>query len=66
MIDQVEVDDAQIPVHERKNVLERLIMVAGAAPTGVPSFVRKLRTRADSDFMLTPQAYVSPPPGSWP
>lgn len=43
VIDQVEVDDAEIRIHGRKSVLERLVMGGGAAPAGVPSFVRKWR-----------------------
>ncbi|WP_292412075.1 hypothetical protein [Mesorhizobium sp.] len=30
--------------------LERLVMGGGAAPAGVPSFVRKWRTRQDSNL----------------
>jgi site-specific DNA recombinase len=43
MIDQVEVDDAEIRIIGRRTVLERLVMGGGAAPAGVPSFVRKWR-----------------------
>ena len=43
MIDQVEVDDTEIRIHGRQTVLERLAMGGGAAPAGVPSFVRKWR-----------------------
>lgn len=49
VIDQVEVDDAEIRIIGRKSVLERLVMGGGAAPAGVPSFVRKWRTRHDSN-----------------
>jgi len=49
VIDQVEVDDAEIRIIGRKTVLERLVMGGGAAPAGVPSFVRKWRTRHDSN-----------------
>ncbi|GEC36451.1 recombinase family protein [Sinorhizobium meliloti] len=49
VIDQVEVDDAEIRIHGRRDVLERLVMGGGAAPAGVPSFVRKWRTRRDSN-----------------
>lgn len=44
LVDQVEVDDAEIRIHGRRTVLERLVMGGGAAPAGVPSFVRKWRT----------------------
>jgi hypothetical protein len=40
MIDNVEVDDTEIRIHGRRAVLERLVMGGGAAPAGVPSFVR--------------------------
>lgn len=50
MIDQVEVDDAEIRIHGRRTVLERLVMGGGAAPAGVPSFVRKWRARKDSNL----------------
>ena len=49
MIDNVEVDDAEIRIHGRGTVLERLVMGGGAAPVGVPSLVRKWRTRSDSN-----------------
>ena len=39
VIDEVEVDDAEIRIHGRKSVLERLVMGGGASPAGVPSFV---------------------------
>jgi site-specific DNA recombinase len=48
-IDHAEVDDAEIRVHERQTVLERLVMGSGAAPAGVPSFVRKWRPGRDSN-----------------
>lgn len=47
VIDQVEVDDTEIRIHGRRRVLERLVMGGGAAPAGVPSFVRKWRARQD-------------------
>lgn len=49
LVDQVEVDDAEIRIHGRRTVLERLVMGGGAAPAGVPSFVRKWRARRDSN-----------------
>ena len=49
LIDQVEVDDTEIRIHGRRSVLERLVMGGGAAPAGVPSFVRKWRSRHDSN-----------------
>ncbi|WP_208249064.1 recombinase family protein [Rhizobium sp. T1470] len=48
VIDQVEVDDEEIRIHGRRDVLERLVM-NGVAAAGVPSFVRKWRTRRDSN-----------------
>ena len=50
VIDQVEVDDTEIRIHGRRDVLERLVMGNGASPAGVPSFVRKWRTRQDSNL----------------
>jgi site-specific DNA recombinase len=49
VIDQVEVDDAEIRIVGRRTVLERLVMGGGAAPAGVPSFVRKWRAGRDSN-----------------
>ncbi len=49
VIDQVEVDDTEIRIIGRRTTLERLVMGGGAAPAGVPSFVRKWRTRRDSN-----------------
>lgn len=54
VIDQVEVDDHEIRIHGRKDVLERLVMGDGAVPAGVPSFVRKWRTRHDSNVWPPP------------
>ncbi|CAH1665943.1 Recombinase family protein [Hyphomicrobiales bacterium] len=50
VIDNVEVDDTEIRIHGRRTVLERLVMGGGAAPAGVPSFVRKWRARKDSNL----------------
>jgi site-specific DNA recombinase len=50
VIDQVEVDDTEIRIFGRRTVLERLVMGGGAAPAGVPSFVRKWRARKDSNL----------------
>lgn len=50
MIDNVEVDDTEVRIYGRKTVLERLVMGGGAAPAGVPSFVRKWRARKDSNL----------------
>jgi site-specific DNA recombinase len=43
IIDQMEVDDAEIRIHGRQTILERLVMGGGAAPAEAPSFVRKWR-----------------------
>jgi site-specific DNA recombinase len=57
VIDQVEVDDGEIRIYGRKTVLERLVMGGGAAPTGVPSFVREWRAAVDeNDKYLSPLA----------
>jgi hypothetical protein len=45
MIDNVEVDDEEIRIHGRRDVLERLVMGGAAAPAGVPIFVREWRTQ---------------------
>lgn len=50
VIDKVEVDDTEIRIHGRRTVLERLVMGGGAAPSGVPSFVREWRARGDSNL----------------
>lgn len=50
MIDNIEVDDAEIRIHGRRTVLERLVMGSGQTAAGVPSFVRKWRTRQDSNL----------------
>ncbi len=50
VIDKVEVDDTEIRIHGRRSVLERLVMGGGAAPAGVPSFVREWRARKDSNL----------------
>ena len=57
VIDQVEVDDAEIRIIGRRTTLERLVMGGGAAPAGVPSFVRKWRARRDFE-LLTPRFVV--------
>jgi site-specific DNA recombinase len=49
VIDQVEVDDTEIRVVGRRQVLGRLMTGGGASPAGVPSFVRKWRARRDSN-----------------
>ena len=49
MMDNVAVDDTEIRIHGRKTVLERLVMGGGAAPAGVPGFLRDWRTRSDSN-----------------
>ena len=54
VIDNVEVDDTEIRIHGRRTVLERLVMGGGASPAGVPSFVRKWRTRQDSNLWPLP------------
>lgn len=54
IVDEVQVDDTEIRIVGRKTVLERLVMAGGAAPAGVPSFVRKWR--ATSVQNCEPQA----------
>ncbi|NKK82177.1 hypothetical protein [Rhizobium leguminosarum] len=48
VVDQVEVDDDEIRIRGRRDVLERLVM-SRAAAAGVPSFVWKWRTGRDEN-----------------
>lgn len=48
VIDEVEVDDSEVRIHGRRDVMERLV-TNGAAVAAVPSFVRKWRTGEDSN-----------------
>ncbi len=50
IIDRIEVDDAQIRIMGRKDVLEQAVMANGSPVPGVRSFVRKWRTRQDSNL----------------
>lgn len=50
IIDRVEVDDAQIRILGRKDVLEQAVLANGGPIPGVRSFVRKWRTRQDSNL----------------
>jgi site-specific DNA recombinase len=50
IVDRVEVDDGEIRIVGRKDVLERAVMANGAPMSGVRSFVRKWRTRQDSNL----------------
>ena len=49
IIDRVEVDDGQIRIVGRKDVLEQAVLANGAVTPGVRSFVRKWRARRDSN-----------------
>jgi hypothetical protein len=49
VIDQVEVDDAEIRIKGRRSVLEWLVMARGEPPSGGSSFVREWRARRDSN-----------------
>lgn len=49
VIDQVEVDDDEVRIYGRKSVLEQLVSSGQAGASSVPSFVRKWRTRLDSN-----------------
>ncbi|RVJ66437.1 hypothetical protein CN167_32900 [Sinorhizobium medicae] len=51
VIERVEVDDGEIRIHGRKSELERLVMTKNSViMAAVPSFVRKWRTRQDSNL----------------
>jgi site-specific DNA recombinase len=49
IIDRIEVDDRQIRIVGRKDVLEQAIAADGRPVPGVRSFVRKWRTGQDSE-----------------
>ncbi len=51
VIDEVQVDDAKIRIIGRKSVREKLVVAGGAAPSGVPSFVRKWRVRQGFELL---------------
>lgn len=50
IVDRVEVDDHQIRIFGRKDVLEQAVMAGGGPAGGVRSFVRKWRARKDSNL----------------
>jgi site-specific DNA recombinase len=50
IIDRVEVDENEIRIVGRKDVLERAVLAGGGPVPGVRSFVRKWRTRQDSNL----------------
>lgn len=50
IIDRVEVDDGKIRIVGRKDVLEQVVLANGGPVQGVRSFVRKWRTRQDSNL----------------
>ncbi|MGE3702886.1 MAG: recombinase family protein, partial [Hyphomicrobiaceae bacterium] len=50
LIDRVEVDDREIRIVGRKDVLEQAVLANDAPVPGVRSFVRKWRTRQDSNL----------------
>jgi site-specific DNA recombinase len=49
VIDKVEVDDTEIRILGRRDVIERLVMGGETAQTGVPGFVLDWRARRDSN-----------------
>jgi site-specific DNA recombinase len=49
LIDRVEVDDHQIRIRGRKDVLEQAVLASGGPIPGVRSFVRRWRTGQDSN-----------------
>ena len=50
IVDHVEVDDQQIRIIGRKDLLEQAVLANGVPNAGVRSFVRKWRTRQDSNL----------------
>ena len=50
IVDRVEVDDGEIRIVGRKDVLEQAVLANGGPVPGVRSFVRKWRTRQDSNL----------------
>jgi hypothetical protein len=50
IIDRVEVDDREIRIVGRKDVLEQAVLASGDPAPGVRSFVRRWRTRQDSNL----------------
>ena len=50
IVDRVEVDDREIRIVGRKDVLEQAVLAKGGPVPGVRSFVRKWRTRQDSNL----------------
>ena len=49
IVDRVEVDDQQIRIIGRKELLEQAVLANGVPKAGVRSFVRKWRTGQDSN-----------------
>jgi site-specific DNA recombinase len=50
IIDRIEVDDRQIRIYGRKDVLAQAVFANGGPIPGVRSFVRRWRTRQDSNL----------------
>lgn len=50
IVDRIEVDDHQIRIYGRKDVLEQAVMAGAGPAAGVRSFVRKWRARKDSNL----------------
>ena len=50
IVDRVEVDDHAIRIVGRKDVLEQAVLANGDSAAPVRSFVRKWRTRQDSNL----------------
>ena len=49
IVDRIEVDDREIRIVGRKNVLEQAVLANGGAVSGVRSFVRKWRSLGESN-----------------
>ena len=54
IVDRIEVDDTEIRIIGRKGLVEQAILASGRPESGVRSFVRKWRTRQDSNLRPLP------------
>jgi DNA invertase Pin-like site-specific DNA recombinase len=57
IVDRIEVDDREIRIVGRKDVLEQAVLANGAPVPGVRSFVRKWRANGKASSAICPGAY---------